>query len=504
MSISYLEELDKLEDLTITEEKKLETSEDFRKGAIDLFSPLQDRLDCLEKYYEKENETLGELISCIIGMFFFSKTNNLREYLSSICTFRKIPIIYRIESAKSLENGYTYINMMFEEESNELSNLPTPVRVDTVLFLMDSNDFMDQSREYFCKIISDMTIEDLYRYRTIQRLENKFSDNKDKFIFFAREASKRFLRNQRNLYSYRVLAGQYLLEKCAPTPEIISIVQTFLLEVAEDPRIDEDIRADACDVLLQYGDEESRIAARNLLFVLGGGDMTRNNIFKNAQNVHIKSIEESIQKIVDKLVVYYPVNGAQNYDFKTARDEILKNIQEHPDKEAIEGALTRIMIDRAVYGNNTVTLSKILAKIWTYIQDSSHKEELQKRLNEELIEAYNKCSTGYAGRLVNTLAGFTDDMNITISFEDQIIANLEGRLNSKIRDIQDEDFMEKVIMEMTIPVHHFSLRTNFLKFFRENISKIREGMYDEFRHFMTDIDYDMYFRKAIMHYEGVF
>ena len=149
-----------------------------------------------------------------------------------------------------------------------------------------------------------------------------------------------------------------------------------------------------------------------------------------------------------------------------------------------------------------MTLSTILAKVWTYIQDSEFREELEKRLLEELVESNNKCSTGYVSRLVNTLSGFDESMSITISFEDQIIANLEGRLNANIKMIKDEEYMDLVLHEMTIPVIFYNLRLHFLKFFREHISHIRQEMYEEFRKFMTDTDYDFYFRKAIIHYEG--
>lgn len=528
-SITYL---DDIKDTDISEnnleiEEKLSTSEDYRKASIDLFNSLEKRLIYLKKYYELEKDSIGELISCIIGMYFFSRTVMLKEYITEICQFVDIPIIYRIDCAKSLENGYCYVNKMFLEEEKEMIKLPTPIRVDAVFFLMDSEEFIEETREYFCKIISDMTIDDLYRYKTIQRLETKFKDNKEKFVYYAKESSKRFLRNKRNSYIYRVLAGQYLLEKCEPDVEIVDMIEEFLLQVAENVNIDEDIRADACDILLQYGREHAKLSARNFLFILGGGNNSRNNIFKNAQNVHVRSIEESVLKIIEKLSIYYPHNGAKNYDFNSARDEILNKMKEKQDeqirkleekhkqemkeleekqeiyKQTIEGALTRISIDRAVYGKTNMNLMSILSKVWTYTQDSEFKEELEKRVFEELTEAYNKCSTGYEGRLANVFTGFTDDMNVTISFEDQVIAYLETRLNSKIMEIEDKDEMGVIFEEMTIPTSHFNLRTNFLRFFRENISEIRESMYQEFCSYMTDTDYDMYFRKAIMHYEGV-
>jgi CRISPR/Cas system-associated endoribonuclease Cas2 len=458
-------------------------------------------------------------------MYFFSKTKNLEEYINQICKAREIGITYRIECAKSLEeNGYVHINSIFNSEKDKIKTLSTPVRIDTVLFLMKSEKFKEEAREYFCDIINDSSIEEIYRYKTIQKLESTFEASKTaiplriqrkkkieisennikKFIYYAKEACIRFVKNERNTFTYRTLACQYLFEKCnIDDSDCSDFLEKFLMSVADNQHINDDVRADACDVILQYGSEESREGARNIIYILGGGDRVQNNIFKNAQNVHVRSIEESVQKIIDRLIGYHPRNK-KFYDFNQSKDDIHKLIEneEKETKQQIEGALIRIGLDRAVYGTSNVSLSTILSHVWTYIQDSEFKAELEKRLLEELVESNNKCSTGYASRLVNTLSGFDENMSVTISYEDQIVSNLEGRLNARIRLIQNEEYMEKVLTEMTIPVLFFHQRMNFLKFFRENISKIREDMYDEFRHHMTDIDYDFYFRKAIIHYEG--
>lgn len=530
-TVTTLEDLNDIE--TNNQEEKVNEKEmdtdTLRSKCVELFLPIQQRLQFLIKFHTKCLTDISygfeEIISRITGMYFFSKTKNLEEYIHAICQTKEISLSHRIECSKSLgENGYTHINNMFGNEKDAIKSISTPVRIDTVLFLMKSENFKEQAREYFCDIINDSSIEEIYRYKTIQKLESIFeasktsiplrvqkkkkieiSDNNiQKFIYYAREASIRFVKNTRNSFTYRTLACQYLLEKCnIQDNDSLDFLEKFLFSVADDEYINEDLRADACDVILQYGSEEAREAARNIIYALGGGDRVNNNIFKNAQNVHVRSIEESVQKIVDRLIGYHPRNQ-KFYNFTQSRDDILKIIEneEKETKHQIEGSLIRIGLDRAVYGNSNVSLSTILSYVWTYIQDSEFREELEKRLLEELVESNNKCSTGYASRLVNTLSGFDENMTVTISYEDQIVSNLEGRLNARIRLIQNEDYMEKVLNEMTIPVLFFHQRMNFLKFFRENISKIREEMYDEFRHHMTDIDYDFYFRKAIIHYEG--
>ena len=527
-SIDLLNDQDKKDEKeqidTQTDEKDIDV---LHQNCIDLFKPLSYRINSLKLFHNycltDINYNFSEVISRITGMYLFSKTKNLEEYMSEICRLIDINISYRIECAKSLEEkGYQYINTMYKNEKDTIKTLSTPIRIDTVIFLMQSNEFKEQSREYFCSIINDHTIEEIYRYKTIQKLESTFEASKtaiplkmqrrkkieiqdkniQKFIYYAHEACIRFIKEQRNTFTYRILACQYLFEKCNVTDqELIDFLEKFLLSVAEDHRLIDDLRADSADILLQYGRDQIRDIARTIIIALGGED--NNNIFKNKQNVHNRHIEQSVQKIVDRLVAYHS-KEKKTYIFKDIKDSILKSIKDEDKelKEKVEGSLIRISLDRAVYGNSNVTLVTILLKVWTYIQDSPFKEELEKRLVEELNESNSKCSTGFASRLVNVLSGFDESMTISMGFDDQICSNLEARLNNKIREMQDEEYMEKVLNEMTISNIHYNLRSNFLRFFRENISKIRQEMYEEFRNYLCDEDFDLYIKKAILHYEG--
>jgi len=498
-----------------------------REASCNLFLPLKSRIEYLISYHNycklDTNLNFGEVISKFIGMYFFSKTKNTEEYLSAIAKTILIDISYRIECAKSLEEkGHIYINEMFQNEELNIKSLATPVRIDTLFFLMKSEQYKEQSRNYFCSIINDPSIEELYRFRTIQKLESTFETNKtsiplkiqrkkkievkdkniEMFIYYAKQCCINFLKEERNTFTYRILACQYLFEKCnINDPELIQFLENFLLSVAGNHNLVDDIRADSCDILMQYGKDQTRDLARTIIVALGGED--NNNIFKNKQNVHNRHIEKSVQEIVDKLVAYHP-KDKKTYLFKDIKDTILKSIkdQEKDLKEKVEGSLIRISLDRAIYGNSNVTLVTILLNLWTYIQDSPFTEELEKRLIEELNESNAKCSTGFASRLVNVLSGFDDNMSISIGFDDQISSNLEARLNNKIKAIQDEEYMDKVLEEMTIANILYNLRPNFLRFFRENISKIRQEMYEEFRHYITDEDFDLYIKKAVLKYEG--
>jgi hypothetical protein len=290
-----------------------------------------------------------------------------------------------------------------------------------------------------------------------------------------------------------------MFQKCDAPLHIFA--NEFLLHIASLPDVSEDIRADACDILLAYGTPENVENARLILFVLGGGERARHNIFKNSQNVHNHAVEESVEKMIEYISTFVP-RTVSPYTFEKAKDDLTELIKAEPDEAKrviLESAMVRITIDRAIYGRFHLSLAHIIAKMWTYIQDSPHRDELQKRLLEELIDSNNKCSSGYVSRIVNTLSGF-GDMSLQISFEDQIVTVLETRLNAEIMNDENAD---TILDEMTLPVRFFEKRGTFLKFFRTHISRIREEMYEEFKEYVNTYDYDMYFRKAIMHYEGL-
>lgn len=67
---------------------------------------------------------------------------------------------------------------------------------------------------------------------------------------------------------------------------------------------------------------------------------------------------------------------------------------------------------------------------------------------------------------------------------------------------EDQEFAGNVLEEMSISSSEYLKRSNFLKFFRENISKIREDIKGDYKGILEDIDFDLYFKKAILHYIG--
>ena len=431
-----------------------------------------------------------------------------------------------------------------------------------------------------------MKIECDYRYKTILSLEKNITNYK----FFIKNACLDFLANIENRILYRILASQYLLQNC-DVSEKLKYIQDIVLSFATDNDLDYNLRADAADTLLNLGSDDYKKQARDIITCLGKIGGNNKTIFDNSQNVHVTEIEKSVSEILQIIIITPLLKIDDNYlDINYIELQLNKILKEKkcnnscknnilnkdvktfcsPECETqsnkenkINVSINRIKLDRALYSNST--LINIFVKLWCYIQLSEFKDEMIKRLLEELEDMSGTCSSGFLSRLVNVISGFDEKINLKISWQDQIISNFVARLNylaqkilnidspfykEKLNDVIElfinsndkiknhiissmpinkqenptmnsiiqeflkthgetkiqhcvEVFSENVLNEMMIDCHKYSKRQNFLLFFRTYISSIREELFEEFKNYVTHTEFDLHIRKAISSYEGV-
>ena len=547
---------------------------------------------------------------------------------------------------------------------SDCSSLPTPSRVQAIKTLAKIDKHFSEAKDYFKEFVNDGDVDCGFRYKTLVSLENmdrdyfidfltenfkdkdlvkefletfkdlikrEFPDFKpnienemfyqmvvfslsykklrdfahfrteERYDLLIREAQLAFLQNGDNHIHYRNLSGQYLLQKYPQLrEEVREGVENTLLSFAQEELLDENLRADAADIIMQLGSPKNQKIARGIIDTIGAGGKTHFTIYENSQNVHSREVESSVAEILEFLTTLPLLKvDKKGIDFafvkKTIEDALEKErkshvksnqhtkefcthcgndletyirigkriycnnrcLQEEKKHKKIRKSLERIYLDRALYSKFNNTLENVLVKLWTYITDHKHEKEMKKRLLEELEDMSGTCSSGFLSRLVNVLSGF-GDFSIRISWEDQIIGNLTGRINSQIRKITQEeglftekfndiiilklqtsgeilkiceelgenittesiaakyiektgynlrtcliDFQECVLEELTVNTSRFSDRQNFSLFFRTVIPKIREDMYSEFKEHLDDTSFDLYMRKALMKYEGV-
>lgn len=557
---------------------------DVHECLMDCSIDLGDRIDLLNEYYKKysESDTM-ELISRIATIYQFSGTKLLEKYLYEICINCKISAMLKLTAAKSMcyfdpknEIGYKALNTVCQN----MKDVATPCQIETVCLLMLHTMYKQQARDYFCKIINNTELECDYRYKAILSLENKNIPEREYFIY---EAILELFNNSSNMTLYRILGGQYLIQKFKLEENVCEKTELTLMSFAQDPDLDYNLRADSADVILSLGSPENKLTAREIIMMLGRHDGKAKTIFDNSQNVHVDEIEKSVLEALEflsgiKMKTLSGIPGTPeitlDYVKKQIEEELEKSKPEEPkeyklyvngkpllDKKVnkmcvqyendksvydkkddkINVSLNRIYMDRALYSKYNCSLLHILLKIWTYITSHQSENDMRTRLLEELIEMSGTCSSGFASRLINVISGF-GDFNLSISWRDQIIANFNGRLNARARDItvkkdlnnnsklygiylvvcdccgkkygdtndekhlykiEDllEDFQGYVLEEMSMNCHEFENRKNFLKFFRKNMLGIRQELYEEFKDYIDDSSFDLYFRSAISMYE---
>ena len=456
------------------------------------------RLKSFNQYYEEKKEEIIEIINKLSMMYLLSHTKLLESFLNRVCLQSTIPYIYKIELAKTLENYEildTIIPLSFE------SNVPIPCLIDAIFTLMKSEKYIEESIGYFCQVINMQKIECEYRYKTILMIELKIKD-KVAMKYYLKQILLAFIRYVENNIRYRILAGQYLLQHCKIDKDTFLEIQKYLHQFMIDDELDYNIRADVADVLLHLGDEETKVVARDIILCLGRQLGNVHTIFENNENVHHYSIQESTLKVLTYLHQFpIPKDVVRETTFEAIR-KVLTDITKGDIKEKVIISLNRIEVDRAIYGTFGNTLKGILLLLWKFIRIHKYKDELIKRVIEELVDMAGKCSSGYAARLLNVLSGF-DNVSIKISWKDQIAGNLMGRLNAYIRELEDEEFKEQIIAEMRLNTdNEITLRKHFLRFFREKLPLITADMYPEFKEYMEDQEFALYLRYAIAKYEG--
>ena len=465
--------------------------------------------------------------------------------------------------------AYEALNFLLKNiYESDTTDLPLPCKIEITFLLMKCEKFRDEADTYFKNIINDATVDCNFRYKTILSLEKKSITD---YKFFMKSACISFLKNAKNFTMVRIVAAQNLLQHFKLTEEESTMSQEIILSFASDTELDYNLRADAADLLLSLGSEYFSDIGRNIIISLGRIDGDVKTIYDDKQNVHTQKVEDSVLKILEVLSTQKVIKiDDAEIEFEYLRDKILEiasgDCKEDKEKyNKIELSLKRIDIDRILYFNNT--LSKILIKLWSYINGNDNRDEMIKRLIEELEDMSGTCSSGFVSRLVNCLSGF-GDFSIEISIDQQLVANFIGRLNAYARKITHvdsifngdklydvielylnsnitvrdkvvnmitggdksitklprmkivvdkyleterenkvkeclEDFEYKVLDEMTIDNIKFAKRQNFALFFRCYLPTLRHELYQEFRDFMEDTQFDLIIRKAIASYDGV-
>jgi hypothetical protein len=425
------------------------------------------------------NNVRNDIISSTCIKYMLSNTHFLRQYLLDFVNFSSSSSIpEKIEVCKSINNEDLLIDFANNKE------LDFVLRCSTIQYLIKHFPFNDNTMNILSSMVHyplNVQVQDLFKF--IKSLSNS------KLYYLP--TLFEFIKSIIQPISFKIISAQILIQ----SSYFVDSVLKYIVEYAIDDELDFNVRGDAADLLVNMENTYYRDIGRNVLIVLGGRG-TR-DIFSDAQNAHHVDIKNSTQTTLSWLKSSVPIT--------TSMDSIKEQfINLHGKDHPYKTALLRIEFDSNVYGIERISLLQIFQHVYCFIkQQEEFQDFLFERLNDELIEMTDTCSTGHVSRLVNVLSGIVEGKGLSISFQEQIISNLKGRLVGIMKKC---DNMDILLEEMIID--NLSLKSHFLKFFRENISFIREDMYKEFCHneidgrLITDCEFDEYFRMAIIRFTG--
>ncbi len=445
-----------------------------------------------------------------------------------------------------VENSFRIIHMLFlsyPSRRSEIldamealisSRLSTPLRANLIYYLIMNQSHITRGLDKARDLVLDTSIDISFRLKFLLTLDtiripnmNSFSMDRDLYMTWSKDLLMTFVRSPYIQTSHRVIVSNILLGKYDLQKDESDIILNFLMGIGRDTHEDYNTRADALDIVVytarRNNNTQMYIQANAELQALGIGRGGQSGIYGNAQNVHEKSITQSALKVLDYIESKMEKINVEEFD--TVRDRIMDHVwSQKPAKPSVESkedpvyieyrkakkeyrqkcdaisySITRISLDFAVYGMRNRTLMDILCMMWAYICQHEHKDELVKRLEEELVDASGLCSTGHAFRLLNIISGY-DEVSIGISIEDEFLAKVHKMLNEYIMSLKDER-IDSVLSEMTEKGGSLIARDEYRRFVSNALTNLEPKIWDEFSDRLDHTDFSIYMRKALMKYD---
>lgn len=251
------------------------------------------------------------------------------------------------------------------------------------------------------------------------------------------------------------------------------------------------------DMLIDFSPADGR----DLLAYLREKQLTANNagpvavntapectVYADSQNVHNASVSESVRKVAKYITSKFGMKFGDDPEGK-------KKKIEHYDKvrsllcimfgNEVDPVIERLYIDNAHF-NIGYTVDEVFMAVLNWIDHEVKRYTHEKRvfpvkdvmirIKEELIEMKNYCSTGLLSRVVNSIQGFTEDvqLEIRLSDKDQIKSVVFNHLNRSIQEHDDADIMDGMISE------DGPERQKFLDFVQAEMTKCIPGWKAEY------------------------
>lgn len=280
--------------------------------------------------------------------------------------------------------------------------------------------------KHCCECITDILKDERY---TLKKRYYFFSNNDlyvklfDELVNFSHRWFFFDYKEQDAIY-YKILSAQYIISRFPPETYDLNNLQDFLLNICLDEEQIKNYRTQSADILINYGyRQEVKKMAEKVISDIGLPKNTNKFIIYNdSENCHKTIIPDTIKNILKDIINDDKSSLNDNNINGSVFDRMLELNTNKENESKLRNVFERIMIDTSIYED--MKLSDIYMMVWKKIQKSKYKSELEKRLYEEMMDMEDTCSSGYLIRLINVFSGFDNFNYITISYKEQLRANV--------------------------------------------------------------------------------
>ncbi len=215
---------------------------------------------------------------------------------------------------------------------------------------------------------------------------------------------------------------------------------------------DEESMAEIADILNTYTgitDLLDRLQEPEIVYVPNQPILkSAKTVYEDKQNVH--TLNSSVIYVLENLCAKYKEISSFP---ETMINDCIENIRtelitKHRDQRyIINSGIDYIKTNIATFGKQQITMANALLALWLFIIEHKDREELEKRIIEELKEMHGLCTTGHVARLMNVIQGFTDDekLFIRISNQEQCNAVIKTYLNKRLSNCNDDEVLEGML-----------------------------------------------------------
>jgi len=464
MSTSYFTtDLERAQTLA-TQDKMGESLDLFRKLCMDSAAQNDEKYEAVQSLLKIASDAGNDIVVrwCDAAPFMDSAYDLHQDLLDKMIacpvlnSHEKLMIVVNQYNQGVLDRCYTNFTALIEDSSVLLDH-----RIEACRYLFASTDFRykEVSQKYLLSVINTTyDYSSLWRYKIIVNYISKTGvgsitnfaklpvEYDEDFVHTLQAA---FFTNAANGTRERILSGQNLLEMKSVSSKEQGEVEIVLLGFADNPANPDNLRADAADVLIRKTKGDTKARAQAIVAALGYSAVrTRDRtVYSDRQNVHTTAISTAAREFIHSIVLDSDYTPESFLAVHTEVSSLVRGSDlTQKDRGKCYRALDRISIDTSTFTEYNLGIADVFCYVWFRVKrHPEFRGELENRILEELVDMADTCSSGHTWRFVNVLSVYEGDI-LKISWDDQIKANIVGRMSARIRDIKDETLKDLVAL----------------------------------------------------------